>query len=883
MKCLQKYFCTIFLFLSIIIAGCKTNVGHSSGNDTETTITARFAVTDGDGNACQLTDNGTMHSVTVKTNKATLTVSAQPFDAEVRIDDAKTKMTEFTFAANGDIKEVKVAITYNGTTQNHTVKIRYYRGAMKDITVKDDHGESVSVTSSADSGYFASVGTTKAKVEVETFDPADIVKIDGVKTKNTEVNFGSSQRVKTLTIQVIHNGVEEKEMLTINYSDPALTPKTPVLKGLVIENANDGSQTFALSPLFKAYNSAYTVVVPAAVNKVKVKTLVDTGITAEVIDGEVRTLQDGNNVIKIKTFQTDSPANNVYAYTITVKKAVAGASSNAALKALALESQRSGVVRPWIEVPTAFNKTTYTYTCKMDANCDQFYIQATPDESNATMTVTVNGSAPLILKSGEKTKFTPLKGGENTFVITITAADAVSTKQYTIKAIRPEGSFVLKTFTGVGLSDFYTDSFNEYKKSGVFGTKNFEATISKDLTSTTITAVPEFPATTKMKIKINKDAEKVFNGSETVDLTKEMPGSSGYVRVQIILLPDVLEVNELSPNIYTLWIKKVDTSAEAKNSLTDLKVQYYGNGYKFYKIDLNEAFSPARTDYTITLPYGITEIRVTATLESKNAYIDGWRGELTNAFYSPFDKVLIPVVAQNGARKEYTITITSKPATTIKIDNIVKGQTIDLGALPAEGLTVTGSFTNPSGTISEIWVGSSGLPIQQDKGGKWVKATITSSTTFKAVLPKATLNDLPNGLRDIKAGAFTIQGAALALTRVPITIIGNSAATATVTVTIKSDFTIPANASMSITALDEALYSKGENVVFASNELPVRGISFPTDVPLCGIPVGHECRVEVYVYENILGRDVLLYYGVEKLPVRTGGQNSCELTLKQAQ
>ena len=145
------------------------------------------------------------------------------------------------------------------------------------------------------------------------------------------------------------------------------------------------------------------------------------------------------------------------------------------------------------------------------------------------------------------------------------------------------------------------------------------------------------------------------------------------------------------------------------------------------------------------------------------------------------------------------------------------------------------------------------------------------------------MSDLPNGLRDIKAGAFTIQGTAAALTRVPVTITGNSTPTATVIATIKSSFTIPANASMSIVALDQALYGKGEDVVFASNELPVRGMSFPTNIPLCGIPVGHECRVEVYIHEKILGRDVLLYYGVEKLLVQAGVQNSCELTLKQAQ
>ena len=881
MKSLQKYFCTIFLFLTIIIiAGCNPNVG-TSGNGSAT-ITAGFAVTDAEGNACSLTDDGTAHSATVKTDKATLTVTVQPFNAEVLIDGENTKQKELTFSTHGESKTVTVVISYNDAKQTHSLTLRYYKGALNKITVTDNNGNEARVSYSGNAGYVASVGTKKAKVQVETFDTADTVKIDGAETKTVDVDFGDKETEKTLTVQVVHNGVEEQEKITIHYLDPALTPKDPVLTGITVKNADDESQVFALSPRFQKYNSSYTIAVPATVNRIKVEASADTGINPTIVDGEIHALQEGNNVIKVTTVQADN-STNTYEYTLTVKKAPANASSDATLGSLTLESKFGGLPQTFIDAAAAFNPATDTYTCTMNAYCNEFYITATPGEANAAMTVSANGGASLLLESGKSTKFTPLKAGENTFVITVTAANALTTKTYTVKANRPAGSFVLKTFTGTGLSYFYTAPFNEYKKSGVFGTKNFDATVSKDLPSTTITAVPEVPGTTKMKIKINQDAAKDFNGSETIDLTKEMPTSPGYVFVQIILLSDVLVVDKYSPNVYTLWIKKVDTNAEAKNSLTDLKVQYYGNGYKFYAIPLNEAFSPAKTDYTLTLSHGITEIRVTATPESKKASIDGWQGEYTNAFYPPFDKVTIPVVAQNGDRKEYTITIKTTPVTTITIDNIVKDQIIDLSALPSEGLTVTGSFTNPSDVVSEIWVGSSGLPIQQEKGGKWVKAVITGSTTFKAVLPKAALSDLPNGLRDIKAGAFTIQGTAAALTRVPVTITGNSTPTATVIATIKSSFTIPANASMSIVALDQALYGKGEDVVFASNELPVRGMSFPTNIPLCGIPVGHECRVEVYIHEKILGRDVLLYYGVEKLLVQAGVQNSCELTLKQAQ
>ena len=887
MKSLQKYFCTIFLFLTIIIiAGCNPNVG-TSGNGSAT-ITAGFAVTDAEGNACSLTDDGTAHSATVKTDKATLTVTVRPFNAEVLIDGENTKQKELTFSTHGESKTVTVVISYNDAKQTHSLTLRYYKGALNKITVTDNNGNEARVSYSGNAGYVASVGTKKAKVQVETFDTADTVKIDGAETKTVDVDFGDKETEKTLTVQVVHNGVEEQEKITIHYLDPALTPKDPVLTGITVKNADDESQVFALSPRFQKYNSSYTIAVPATVNRIKVEASADTGINPTIVGGEIHALQEGNNVIKVTTVQADN-STNTYEYTLTVKKAPANASSDATLGSLTLESKFGGIPQTFIDAAAAFNPATDTYTCTMNAYCNEFYITATPGEANAAMTVSANGGASLLLESGKSTKFTPLKAGENTFVITVTAANVLTTKTYTVKAKRPAGSFVLATFSGTGLNDFYKEWLDEYKEKEKIGSKNFDATVSKDLPSTTITAAPEFPGTTKMKIKINQDAAKDFNGSETIDLTKTWTTNpsdslSNSVRVQIILVSDVLVNDNSSPNTYTLWISKVDTAAENKNSLTNLEVQYYGNGYKFYEIKLNETFVSTKTDYTVTLPFGVTEIRVTATPESQKAYIDGWQGSLTNAFFAPFDKeIKIPVIAQNGDRKEYTIKPTSLPATTIKIENIVEGQTIDLSNLPSEGLTVTGSFTNPSGYVSDIWVGSSGLPIQMEKGGKWVQAELTGSTTFKAVLPLDALKELPNGLRDIKAGAFNIQGLAVGVTRVPVTITGNTVPTATVKVTIKSEFTIPANATMSIVAVDDEWWAKQEDVVFVSNELPVSGISFPTDIPLCGIPVGRKCRIDVYIHEKIFGKDTLLYYGTVTDFETAASGNNCTINLKAAQ
>ena len=143
-------------------------------------------------------------------------------------------------------------------------------------------------------------------------------------------------------------------------------------------------------------------------------------------------------------------------------------------------------------------------------------------------------------------------------------------------------------------------------------------------------------------------------------------------------------------------------------------------------------------------------------------------------------------------------------------------------------------------------------------------------------------------MRDIKAGAFNLAGGALAVTRVPIIVTGNTVATAPLTVRIQKAATvtepIPANASMSIIALDQAFFAHGEDVVYASKSIsPIGALQFPTNMPIVGVRAGAECRVEVYVYERVLNRDVLLYSGVGKVQVTGGTNNTCTVELKSPQ
>ena len=877
MKKLQKLFYAILLFSGIAMS-CNQSISSPGGQEPNPGNAGwekvKISVLDGNNQPAELTDGGNERFTTIKTEKATVSVGI-PLGAQVQINGEATRSKELTFTTNGEEQTADITVTYNGTSRNYKVKIRYYRGAIKKVAVTDEESKPVSVSSPDAFSYLASVGTKKATVAVETFDSADTVKINGEETKTKQVEFEADNKPITLTVNVTHEGNEETYTVKIIYSDPNAVPKEPVLKSITVKNAENTSETFALAPRFIPYNTEYKISVPNSVNKIKVEAVAEPGIDVIVDGGAEHTLAVGNNSITVKAVQTGNTV-NAFEYKIQVQKAKTAASSDAFLKSLTLDSKWGGQHRDWKSAPAQFAKETYTYTCMMDAHCDEFFIKAEPNEAHAVMTVQANGAAAVPLASGENKKFAPLINGINTFVITVTAEDASAVKTYTIKAEKKEGSLVLKTFTVSGVPDFYTERYEEYKK-GETVSKSFGIAVPETAIPVTVTAEPEFPETTTMKIKIGSGTEEVFNGTKVVDFTEDS-----------VLLTITLKSSVTSgwDDTYYLKLNKTKAGGSDDNTLKNLEVQYYGNGFKFYKTELDKTFVPGTTDYSITLPFGVTDIRVTATPNHEKAYIDGWRGSDTNAFFAPFDKVRIPVIAENGARKVYEITVKQKPKTTVKINNIAENQTIDLQALPS-GLSVTGEFEDPSEAVDNIWVGSSGLPIQKDQGGKWVEASI-SGNTFTAVLPPEALKDLPNGLRDIKAGAFNLAGGALAVTRVPIIVTGNTVATAPLTVRIQKAATvtepIPANASMSIIASDQAFWRKGEDVVYASKAIsPIGALQFPTNMPIVGVRAGTECRVEVYVYERVLNRDVLLYSGVGKVQVTGGTNNTCTVELKSPQ
>lgn len=125
---------------------------------------------------------------------------------------------------------------------------------------------------------------------------------------------------------------------------------------------------------------------------------------------EMKTLQFGNNLIEIEVTSSDGKTKELY--TLQVNRQV---STNNYLSYI-LPS--TGTLSP------SFNKTNNNYTIKLENNVKQIKIDAEPEDANATMTITGNGTYDLEV-------------GETKVEIVVTSVIGVK-RTYTVSIIRKQ-------------------------------------------------------------------------------------------------------------------------------------------------------------------------------------------------------------------------------------------------------------------------------------------------------------------------------------------------------------------------------------------------------------------------------------------------------------
>ncbi len=303
---------------------------------------------------------------------------------------------------------------------------------------------------------------------------------------------------------------------------------------------------------------------------------------------------------------------------------------------------------------TAETGKTVTYTVNItrekhtdnglkSLSVDGFALKPTfnKDEVNYTLTVPykitelkVNAEVNHYTASHDcKGTYALNKEGTTVIEITVTAHNG-TTKTYKITVTKAPASTDSKlkdlTFDGKTVSGF-----------------------SKDKLEYSIT-VPYTQTSIKLGATVNEENARITSGTGSFDGLKV--GENVY---------NIVVTAQDGKTVSTYTVKVNRTAAATNNNLMYIKVN---NG------TLSPEYDPNVTEYKVTVPYGVTDIKITYAManEFATAALKG-NGKLNvgeNAF-------TIEVTAQSGAVKKYTVTVIRERCT----DNTLKSITLSTGTL----------------------------------------------------------------------------------------------------------------------------------------------------------------------------------------------------------
>lgn len=133
---------------------------------------------------------------------------------------------------------------------------------------------------------------------------------------------------------------------------------------------------------------------------------------------------------------------------------------------------------------------------------------------------------------------------------------------------------------------------------------------------------------------------------------------------------------------------------------------------------ISPAFSPSVTKYSVSVPYSVSSLAITATAEDANAKVSVNNPTLTAASTT---NVTITVTAENGATKTYTIS-----AKRAQDPNYVKSSNANLGSLSVEGYSLSPAFSADV-TQYYIWLPYETETITIDSKAESGKASVAVS------------------------------------------------------------------------------------------------------------------------------------------------------------
>ncbi len=329
---------------------------------------------------------------------------------------------------------------------------------------------------------------------------------------------------------------------------------------------SDGS----LDPLFSSDELFYSLSVPGSVSQV---TLTPTSVQSAsairvnsetVASGSASApipLSFGNNLIFVVV--TQETISQTYAITVFRR------SNNATLSGLALSA---GSLTP------GFDSGIADYTAFVPFSTT--WVAVTPITENTAASVTVNG---IPSRSGVASAPVVLKVGANPVTVNVTSQDGTAEREYRVVVNRHADSSLSALLLSQGnLSPVFAP-----------GTLNYEVTVPFPTASLTLT-----PSASSSAATIRVANEPVLSGAVSAALPLE-PGVN----------PIAIEVSgeDGAATVYHLSVRRLANPALANLDL--------------FGAEIEPSFDPEITDYSLSVPSTVTELRVRPTAVDPNGTI----------------------------------------------------------------------------------------------------------------------------------------------------------------------------------------------------------------------------------------------------------------------
>ncbi|MDL2242244.1 cadherin-like beta sandwich domain-containing protein, partial [Bacteroidales bacterium OttesenSCG-928-K03] len=379
-----------------------------------------------------------------------------------------------------------------------------------------------------------------------------------------------------------------------------------------------------LIPAFDPTILDYTVSIPYEITEIAISITTNNINAGYSGDGLKTNLIVGENPFVITVWAEDDRFSQDYNVVVTREAYVA--STDASLSELTVSE---GTLTP------EFDPATLNYTVTVPNEITELTIGATANDDKAS-----------VAGAGLKTN---LVVGTNPFAITVTAEDE-TTKVYNVVVTRQE--YVISsdaTLSNITLSaGELTPEFDP-------AILSYTVSVPYEITEITITAIKNHPA-----------ANVIGDGLKNLNL--------GNNQVTIVVLAE----DGTTTKIYNVTVTRLEYVQSSDATLSDLTVS---------EGTLTPEFDPATLNYTVTVPYSITQITITATKNHPAATIVGDGIKALNVGSNPFS---IVVIAENSSSKIYNVVVTRA---SISNDATLSDLTVSEGTLTPEFDPATLSYT----------------------------------------------------------------------------------------------------------------------------------------------------------------------------------------------